>query len=53
MRLTLRDAILAKASLPPGELQVQSTNAATFTTNLTLNTVAGPVKFGSGWNPRT
>jgi endonuclease/exonuclease/phosphatase family metal-dependent hydrolase len=49
IRLTLRSAILAKASLPADELKIQSTSAATFTTNLTLNTVAGPVKFGSGW----
>jgi Endonuclease/Exonuclease/phosphatase family len=49
IRLTLRDAILAKASLPAGELKVQSTDSATFSNNLTLTTVAGPVKFGSGW----
>ncbi|HEY6793067.1 MAG TPA: endonuclease/exonuclease/phosphatase family protein [Kineosporiaceae bacterium] len=49
IRLTLRDAILAKASLPSDELTVHGTDAATFTTNLTLTTVAGPVRFGSGW----
>jgi endonuclease/exonuclease/phosphatase family metal-dependent hydrolase len=49
IRLTLRGAILAKASLPAGELTVQSTDSATFSNNLTLTTVAGPVTFGSGW----
>jgi hypothetical protein len=32
-----------------GELTVQSTSSAIFSTNLTLTTIAGPVKFGSGW----
>jgi endonuclease/exonuclease/phosphatase family metal-dependent hydrolase len=49
IRLTISSAILAKASLNAGELTVRSTNAATFSTNLTLTTVAGPVRFGSGW----
>jgi hypothetical protein len=49
IRLTLRDAILAKASLPAGELTVHSTSSATFSTNLTLTTIGGPVRFGSGW----
>jgi endonuclease/exonuclease/phosphatase family metal-dependent hydrolase len=49
IRLTLRAGILAKASPPAEEFKVQSTNSATFSNNLTLTTVAGPVRFGSGW----
>jgi endonuclease/exonuclease/phosphatase family metal-dependent hydrolase len=49
IRLTMRDVILAKASLPANELSVQSTNSANFSNNLTFNTVAGPVTSTRGW----
>ena len=49
IRLTMRDVILAKASLPANELSVQSTSSANFSNNLTFNTVAGPVTSTRGW----
>ena len=49
IRLTQRDVILAKAGLPADELSLSNAKSANYATNLTILTVAGPVKFTRGW----
>jgi endonuclease/exonuclease/phosphatase family metal-dependent hydrolase len=49
IRLTDRDVILAKAALPPDELEVVNALSANYVTNLSVPTVAGPVTIKRGW----
>jgi endonuclease/exonuclease/phosphatase family metal-dependent hydrolase len=50
VKATDRDVILAKANLPSDELSWANQHSASFTTNLTLPTVAGPLTFTRGYN---
>lgn len=51
IRLTMRDAILAKAGLPPDELSLETPQSANFLSNLVLPIIGGPasVTFLRGW----
>ena len=50
VKATDRDVILAKANLPSDELSWTNQRSASFTTNLTFSTVAGPLTFTRGYN---
>jgi endonuclease/exonuclease/phosphatase family metal-dependent hydrolase len=49
VRLTQRNAILAKAGLPTDELVVSAVSAGLYATYLTIPTVGGPVADRRGW----
>jgi len=50
VKSTDRDVILAKANLPSDELSWTNQSSASFATNLTFSTVAGPLTFTRGYN---
>jgi hypothetical protein len=50
VKSTDRDVILAKANLPSDELSWINQSSASFATNLTFSTVAGPLTFTRGYN---
>src|SRR5436309_3085849 len=50
VKATDRDVILAKANLPSDELSWTNPRSASFSTNLTFSTVAGPLTFTRGYN---